>query len=142
MKLKYFNEILKSENKEIKNLNKIFHETIKSLFYWQKSYKLLNNITYLIQQFLIILYLRKKEEEFINMRNIISLIIKLLYYIKMIMLMKLIKRNKRNKDNIRIDKDLNDMRIYMKDLIQSSFDFLREMMYLTIIITRDMIFLS
>ena len=38
--------------------------------------------------------------------------------------MKLIKKNERNEDDIRIDKDLNDMKIYIKDLIQSLFDFL------------------
>ena len=53
--------------------------------------------------------------------------------------MELIKKNKRNKDNIRIDKDLSDMRVYMKDLIQNPFDFLRETMYLTIIIIGDII---
>ena len=52
----------------------------------------------------------------------------------MTMFMKLIKKNERNEDDIKIDKDLNDIRAYMRDLIQSSFDFLRETIHLTIII--------
>ena len=60
----------------------------------------------------------------------------------MIMFMKLIKKNERNKNDIKIDKDLDNMKAYMRDLIQSSFDFLREMMHLTIVIAGDMISLS
>ena len=56
--------------------------------------------------------------------------------------MELIKKNERNKNDIRINKDLDDMRTYMRDLIQSSFDFLREMMHLIAIIAGDMISLS
>src|SRR5436190_11519176 len=99
-------------------------------------------MAYLIQRFLIVLCLRKGEEEFINMRIITSLIIKLLYCIKTTMFMELIKKNERNEDDIKIDKDLSDMRVYMRDLIQSSFDFLREMMHLTAVIAEDMTFLS
>ena len=58
------------------------------------------------------------------------------------MFMKLIKKNERNEDNIRINKDLGDMRAYMRDLIQSPFDFLREMMHLTAAIAGDMTSLS
>ena len=60
----------------------------------------------------------------------------------MIMFMKLMKKNERNEDDIRINKDLDNMKIYMRDLIQSSFDFLREMMHLIAIIAGDMISLS
>ena len=56
--------------------------------------------------------------------------------------MELIKRNEKNKDDIRINKDLSDMRIYIRDLIQSSFDFLRKMMYLTNNIAGNIIYLS
>ena len=56
--------------------------------------------------------------------------------------MKLIEKNERNEDDIRINKNLDDMRAYMRDLIQSSFDFLKEMMHLTTIIAGDMISLS
>ena len=56
--------------------------------------------------------------------------------------MKLIKKNERNEDDIRINKDLNDMKVYMRDLIQSPFDFLREIMYLTIVIAGNMTFFS
>ena len=60
----------------------------------------------------------------------------------MIMFMKLIKKNERNKDDIRINKDLSDMSIYMRNLIQSSFNFLREIMHLIVIIIENMISLS
>ena len=60
----------------------------------------------------------------------------------MIMFMELIKKNERNEDDIKINKDLNDIKAYMRNLIQSPFDFLREIMHLTIAIAGDMIFLS
>ena len=55
--------------------------------------------------------------------------------------MKLMKKNERNEDDIRINKDLDNMKIYIKDLIQSLFDFLRKIIYLIIVIIRNMIFL-
>ncbi len=45
-------------------------------------------------------------------------------------------------DDFHIDKNLNELRIYIWDLIQSSFNFLRKMIYLIIIITKDITFLS
>ena len=90
---------------------------------------------------MIILYLRKEEKEFINIKNIILLIIKLLYYIKMIIFMKLIKRNERNENDIKINKNLSDIRIYIRNLIQNLFNFLRKIIYLIIIIIKDIIFL-
>ena len=53
--------------------------------------------------------------------------------------MKLIEKNERNKDDIKINKDLHDMKIYIRDLIQSSFDFLRKIMHLIIIIIENII---
>ena len=60
----------------------------------------------------------------------------------MIVFMELIKKNERNEDDIRIDKDLGDMEAYVRDLIQSPFGFLREMMHLAVAIAGDTIFLS
>ncbi len=142
MRLKHLNEVLKSEDKEIKNLDKTFHDAIKSLFFWQEFHRLLSDMACLVQRFLIVLCLRKEEEEFINVKDITPLIVKLLYCIKATVFTELIKRNERNEDDIRIDKDLSDMRAYMRDLIQSSFDFLREMMHLAATIAGDMISLS
>src|SRR5947207_1229151 len=95
-----------------------------------------------IQRFLVVLCLSKGEEGFINVRIITSLIVKLLYCIRMIVFMELIKKNERNEDDIRIDKDLGDMEAYVRDLIQSPFGFLREMMHLAVAIAGDTIFLS
>ena len=49
------------------------------------------------------------------------------------------KRNERNEVNIRIDKDLNELKIFVRDLIQNPFDFLREMMHLIIVIIENTI---
>src|SRR5947207_14419700 len=94
-----------------------------------------------IQRFLVVLCLSKGEEGFINVRTITSLIVKLLYCIRMIVFMELIEKNERNEGDIRIDKDLDDMKAYVRDLIQSPFDFLRETMHLTAAIAGDTTFL-
>jgi hypothetical protein len=70
-------------------------------------------------------------------RDITSLITKLLYCVRTMIFMKLIKRNERDEGEIRIDKDLDELRIYIRDLIQSPFGFLREMMHLTAHIAGD-----
>src|SRR5947207_9894416 len=73
------------------------------------------------------LYLRK--EEFINMRDITLVIARLLYYIRGIVFMELMKRNDRNEDDLCVD-NLDGLGMYVRDLVQSSFDFLRKTMHL------------
>ena len=69
MKLKHLNEVLKSEDKEINELDKAFHEAVKSLFCWQESRRLLSDMACSIQRFLVVLCLRKEGEGFIKIEN-------------------------------------------------------------------------
>jgi len=136
-RLEHLNEVLESEDKEIKNLDKAFHGAVKSLFFWQESHRLLSDMACPVQRFLVVLCLRKGGEGFINVRDITPLIAKLLYCIRATVFTELIKRNERNEDDIRIDKDLGDVGAYVRDLVQSPFGFLRETMHLAATIAGD-----
>ncbi len=76
------------------------------------------------------------------MRDITSLIAKLLYCIRAMIFMKLIQRNERKEGDMRIDQILNGAGMYVKNLIQNSFDFLKETMHLTTAIAEDITSLS
>jgi hypothetical protein len=90
-----------------------------------------------VQRFLIILYLRKEGEGFINVRDMTLLIAKLLYCVRAMVFMELIKRNEGDRVGVRLDKDLDGLGIYVRDLVQSPFGFLREIIYLTTHIAGD-----
>src|SRR5438876_12218493 len=104
-------------NHRTETIDPAFHEAIKELFCWQESRRLLSDMACPVQRFLVVLCLRKGGEGFINVRDITPLIAKLLYCIRATVFVELIKRNERNEDDIRIDKDLGDVGVYVRDLV-------------------------
>lgn len=94
---------------------------------------MLSDIACPVQRFLVVLCLRKGGEGFINIRDITPLIAKFLYYARAIAFMELLRRN----NDLRVDKDLNGLGIYIQDLVQSPFGFLRETMHLAATIAGD-----
>jgi len=127
---------LESKPGDIDALDKAFHGAIKELFCWQESHKLLSDMACPVQRFLVVLCLRKGES-FINVRTITPLIAKLLYCIRATIFMELMKRNERNGVDVRVDKDLDGLGAYVRDLVQSPFGFLRETMHLAAAIAGD-----
>lgn len=135
--LEQLDEELNSENGNVETLDKAFHMAIRKLFCWHEPRRLLSDMDCPVQRFLVVLCLRKEGEGFINVRDITPLIAKLLYCIRATVFMELIKRNKRKGDNMRIDQNLDGERLYIKDLVQTPFGFLRETMHLAAAIAGD-----
>ena len=128
--LEQLDEVLNSENGDIDTLDKAFHMAIRALFCWHEPRRLLSDMDCPIQRFLVVLCLRKEGEGFINVRDITSLIAKLLYCIRATVFMELIQRNERKGGDMNIDQTLDGTGMYIKDLVQSPFGFLRETMHL------------
>jgi hypothetical protein len=121
---------LESKGEDTDALDKSFHGAIKELFCWQETGKLLSDMACPVQRFLVVLCLRKGGEGFINVRDMTPLVAKLLYCVRATVFTELIKRNERDGGEIRIDKDLDGLGVYVRDLVQSPFGFLRETMHL------------
>jgi hypothetical protein len=111
----------------INNLDEVFHETIKGLFCWTESTKLLEEVDCPVQRFLMVACLRDRGNGFIHVRDITPLIAKLTYSIRATVFMELLKRDP---EELRLGDDLDGLQIYVKDLIQSPFGFLSETMHL------------
>jgi hypothetical protein len=137
VKLENLSKDLESNSEDTDALDKAFHGAIKELFCWQESRKLLSDMACPAQRFLVVLCLRKGGEGFINVRNITPLVAKLLYCIRATVFMELIKRNGRDGVEVRMDKDLDGLGAYVRDLVQSPFGFLRETMHLAGAIAGD-----
>ena len=69
MKLENLSRDLESKPGDTHALDEAFHGAIKELFCWQESRKLLSDMAFSVQRFLVVLCLRK-EEGFVNVRNI------------------------------------------------------------------------
>jgi hypothetical protein len=136
-RLEHLRKDLESKSEDTDALDKSFHGAIKELFCWQETGKLLSDMACPVQRFLVVLCLRKGGEGFINVRDMTPLIAKLLYCVRATVFTELIKRNERDGGEIRIDKDLDGLGVYVRDLVQSPFGFLRETMHLAAHIAGD-----
>jgi hypothetical protein len=135
--LEHLDEVLNSDTGDTDTLDKAFHMAIRALFCWHEPRRLLSDMDCPIQRFLVVLCLRKEGEGFINVRDITPLIAKLLYCIRATVFMELIQRNKRKGGDMTIDHTLDGTGMYVKDLVQSPFGFLRETMHLAAAIAGD-----
>ena len=102
----------------------------------------MNEMKCLVQRFLICLSIEKHGKGFIDVREIGRLIAKLMYCIRACVYMDLMKRFGMGERGITVDKDLEEMGVYVRDLVQSSFEFLNETMHLTAAIVENSSVLS
>ena len=95
--------------------------------------KLLDEMDCPVQRFLVVRCIRKQGDGFINVRNITPLIAKLEYGIRATIFMELFKRAGEEK----LEEHLDELQIYVKDMVQSPFGFLMETMHLAANIAGD-----
>ena len=125
-KLRELSNLVDSDT-DVINLDDVFHKTIKELFCWTESKKLLEEIECPVQRFLMVACLRDQGKGFIHVREITPLIAKLTYCIRATVFMELMKREGQE---LRLEDDMDGLQIYVKDLIQSPFGLLFETMHL------------
>ena len=133
-KLEELNDVLNDKNTTKKEMDIAFHACIKEMFCRQESRKLLDEMACPVQRFLVVLCLRKTGNGFINVREITTIIAKLLYSIRATVFMELLRKEE---GDIEINKELGGLRIYVQDLVQSPFGLLRETMHLAATIAGD-----
>jgi len=127
--------ILRSEEKSDEEVDEIFHEVVKELLCWQESRKLLEEMACPVQRFLVALCLRKVGKGFIsNVRDITPLIAKISYCIRGTVYMEFLKRKD---DGVVVDKELGGLHVYVEDLVQSPFGFLKETTHLAATVAGD-----
>ena len=128
-KLRRLMDLLNSNRENIvdSEWDEAFHETIKELFCWTESKKLLEEVDCPVQRFLMVVCLRHEGNGFIHVRDITPLIAKLMYCIRATVFTELMKREGQE---LRLENDLDGLQMYVKDLIQSPFGFLSETMHL------------
>ena len=133
-KLRNLIALVESGVEDMEVLNDAFHEAVKGLFCWTESRKLLEEIACPVQRFLMSVCLRKEGKGFIHVRDITPLIAKLMYCIRATIFTELMKREG---SELNLDKDLDGLQVFVKDLIQSPFGFLSETMHLAAKIAGD-----
>ena len=115
-------------------LDTAFHKAVKELFCWMETRKLLDEMDCPVQRFLVVRCLRKGGDGFINVRDITPLIAKLEYCIRGTVFTELFKRTGQEE---KLEEYLEELQIYVKDMVQSPFGFLLETMHLAATISGD-----
>jgi hypothetical protein len=87
-----------------------------------------------VQRFLVVRCIRKQGDGFINVREITPLIAKLEYGIRATVFTELLKRDGQEK---KLEKHLEELQIYVKDMVQTPFGFLLETMHLAATISGE-----
>ena len=96
-----------------KKIDKAFHEFIRKLFCWKEKRNLINEIAYFMHQFLICLCIERQRKEFIHMKKIERLIVKLIYFIRIYIYLNLLMRFQAEENEIAANKNLERMKIYV-----------------------------
>jgi hypothetical protein len=110
-------------------LDEHFHAVLKELFFWQESRRLMEVMECPIQRFLVYASVEKGAKGFISVREIGRLIAKLIYAIRSCVFNELTARCDAGMAGNHIDSDLGGLMIYAKELLQTPFGFLIEMMH-------------
>ena len=137
MRLKYLNKILKTKDYINEKINKAFYEFIRKLFCWKEKRNLIDEIACSVHWFLICLYIERQGKEFIYIKKIEWLIAKLIYFIKVYIYLNLLIKSQVEENEIAANKNLEEMRIYIWNLMQISFEFLIETMHLIVAIAEN-----
>ena len=109
-------------------MNNAFHQVLKELFCWTETKRLLDEMSYPIQRFLVVLCLRRDGNEFINVREVTPWISKLLYGIRVTVWTELMKRNET--EQLDMDDQLDELKVYLRKQSQTPFSFLYETKHL------------
>jgi len=136
-KLVDLNEILREDDTENDEIDEIFHQVLKTLFFWHESRRIMNAMECPIQRFLIFDSVENGAKGFINVKEIGRIIAKLIYGIRSCIYTKLMLRCEAGIEENKVDKELGGLMIYDKDMIQTSFGFLREIMHFAASITSN-----
>jgi len=110
-------------------LDRYFHAVLKELFCWQESRRLMEVMECPIQRFLVYASVEKGAKGFICVREIGRLIAKLIYSIRCCVFNELRARCEARLAGNHIDRELGGLMIYTKEMLQSPFGFLVEMMH-------------
>jgi hypothetical protein len=93
---------------------------LKELFFWHEPYRLMEVMECLIQRFLVYASVEKRAKGFVSVRDISRLIAKLIYGVRFCIFRELI---------VRCRGELGGLMIYARNLMQTPFGFLIEMMH-------------
>src|SRR5271163_3443639 len=136
-KLVDLNEILRGDNIDDDEIDEIFHQMLKTLFFWHESRRIMNAMECPVQRFLIFDSVENGAKGFINVKEIGRIIAKLIYGIRSCIYMKLMLRCEAEIEENKVNKELEGLMIYDKDMIQTSFGFLREIMHFAVSVTSN-----
>ena len=117
-------------------LDEHFHAVLKELFFWQESRRLMEIMECPIQRFLVYASVEKGAKGFISVREIGRLIAKLIYGIRSFVFNELTVRCDAGVAGNHIDRDLGGLMIYAKELLQTPFGFLVELMHFAASVAR------
>ena len=106
-----------------------FHAMLKQLFFWHESHRLMDVLDCPIQRFLVYASIEKGAKGFISVREIGRLIGKLIYGIRSCIFRELMVRCEGGMGDNRIDGELGGLMMYARDLLQTPFGFLVELMH-------------
>jgi hypothetical protein len=114
-----------------------FHEMLKQLFLWHESHRLMEAMGCPIQRFLVYASIEKGGKGFVSVREIGKLIAKLIYGIRSCILRELMVRCEGRVTEKRIDGELGGLMVYGRDMLQTPFGFLVEMMHFAASVAGD-----
>lgn len=114
-------------------LQRIFHQVLMSLFCWHETGKLLEECDCPVQRFLMIICLRQDGKGFINARDVSPWISKLIYGIRCTVWTELMNGS----DEGIWEEKIKDLKIYVKEQVQSPFGFLCETKHLAFTIVGE-----
>src|SRR5271163_1024050 len=136
-KLVDLNEILREDDTDDDEIDGIFHQVLKTLFFWHESRRIMNAMECPIQRFLIFDSVENGAKGFINVKEIGRIIAKLIYEIRSCIYTELMLRCKAGIEENKVDKELGGLMIYDKDMVQTPFGFLREIMHFAASVTSN-----
>jgi len=130
-------DVLARENATPEDIQAGFDNTIKELFLWEEELSLMDEMGCPVQRFLISASIAKGAKGFMNVKEIGRLIAKLMYGIRACVYTELIVKSQSRRRRNCVNKDLGGMGIYVQDLAQTPFGFLKETMHLAAYISGD-----
>lgn len=128
-KLQDLREVLVRDNVSDDELDGEFHAVLRELFFWEESHRLMEVMECPLQRFLVYASVEKGAKGFISVKEIGRLIAKLIYGIRSCIFKELMARCGSGVIRNQINKELGGLMMYAKELLQTPFGFLVELMH-------------
>jgi len=128
-KLQDLREVLMRDDASDDELDGEFHAVLKELFFWEESHRLMEVMECPVQRFLVYASVEKGAKGFISVKEIGRLIAKLIYGIRCCIFKELMARCDSGRARNQVNKELGGLMVYAKELLQTPFGFLIELMH-------------